>query len=259
VVEGDAALTPDIEVGLDEVEFYVSQGMYAEATETLRALVQAHPEHPLVLERWEEVQALAHAQGAPDDAFALAEKLAEEVQVQGGGDAHFEGADQMIDVETVFAQFKKGVERVVSADDADTHYDLGIAYKEMGLTDDAMNEFMVAAQAPRKQCLAQTMVGLCWMEKGDPRAAIPWFEQALGAPLRSDREEMGLFYELGNAYELIGDPARALEYFRLAERRDARFRDVAERVARLAAPQRAAATVPEMDDVDRAFEELMKG
>jgi tetratricopeptide (TPR) repeat protein len=123
-----------------------------------------------------------------------------------------------------------------------------------------MNEFMVAAQAPRKQCLAQTMVGLCLMENGDPGAAIPWFEQALSAPLRSDREEMGLFYELGNAYELTQDLAKALEYFRMAERRDAKFRDVQERVARLAQAAGARpSNVPEMDDVDRAFEELMKG
>jgi tetratricopeptide (TPR) repeat protein len=261
IVEGDGeGLAPDVEAGLDEVEFYVSQGMYNEALDSLRNLVEAHPEHPLVLERWEEVQALAHAQGGTDESFALAEKLAEEVQVQGAGDAQFAGADQMIDVETVFAQFKKGVERVVSADDADTHYDLGIAYKEMGLTDDAMNEFMVAAQAPRKQCLAQTMVGLCLMENGDPGAAIPWFEQALSAPLRSDREEMGLFYELGNAYELTQDLVKALDYFRMAERRDGKFRDVQERVARLAQAAGARpSNVPEMDDVDRAFEELMKG
>ena len=260
IVEGaeGGALTPDIESGLDEVEFYVSQGMYREALENLRILVQAHPTHPLVAERWDEVQALAQAQDGQDDSFALAEKLAEEVQVQGGGDAHFAGADQMIDVETVFAQFKQGVAKVVSADDADTHYDLGIAYKEMGLSDDAMNEFMVAAQAPRKQCLAQTMVGMCLMEKGDAAAAIPWFEQALTAPLRSDREEMGLFYELGNAFELLGDLGQAAEYFRMAERRDPRFRDVQERIARLAKGA-TATSVPEMDDVDRAFEELMKG
>lgn len=261
IVEGDAGgLAPDVEAGLDEVEFYVSQGMYNEALDSLRNLLAIHPEHPLVLERWEELQALAQAQSGADESFALAEKLAEEVQVQGANDAQFAGADQMIDVETVFAQFKKGVERVVSADDADTHYDLGIAYKEMGLTDDAMSEFMVAAQAPRKQCLAQTMVGLCLMEKGDPGSAIPWFEQALAAPLRSDREEMGLFYELGNACELTGNLATALEYFQMAERRDARFRDVQERIARLTPAAGAAANnVPEMDDVDRAFEELMKG
>jgi tetratricopeptide (TPR) repeat protein len=260
VVEGEAdGVAPDVEAGLDEVEFYVSQGMYNEALENLRVLLQMYPNHPLVLERWHEVEALAQAQGGQDESFALAEKLAEEVQVQGTGDAHFSGADQMIDVETVFAQFKKGVERVVSADDADTHYDLGIAYKEMGLTDDAMNEFMVAAQAPRKQCLAQTMVGLCLMEKGDPASAIPWFEQALHAPLRSDREEMGLFYELGNAYELTGNIQSALEYFQMAERRDAKFRDVQQRIARLASSSGQEQAIPEMDDVDRAFEELMKG
>jgi tetratricopeptide (TPR) repeat protein len=270
VIDEDAALVdgapqslaPDVEAGLDEVEFYVSQGLYPDAAETLKALLAQYPTHPLVLERWEEVQALAQAQAEDaDQSFALAEKLAEEVHsVQSDADQQYAGGEQMIDVETVFAQFKQGVAKVVSADDAETHYDLGIAYKEMGLTDDAINEFMVAAQAPRKQCLAQNMIGMCMLEKGDPAAAIPWFEQALTAPLRSDREEMGLFYELGNAYEFINDPIRALDYFRRAQNRDPRFRDVQERVRRLTPhASRSNATVPEMDDVDRAFDELLKG
>ncbi|MDP3278479.1 MAG: tetratricopeptide repeat protein [Deltaproteobacteria bacterium] len=252
-------LAADIEAGLDEVEFFVSQGLYIESLETLKNLLRVHPEHPLVLDRYDEVMALSQAQGEDDESFALAEKLAEEVQVQGVVDAHFAGADQMIDVETVFAQFKKGVERVVSADDADTHYDLGIAYKEMGLIDDAMSEFMVSAQAPRKQCLAQNMVGQCLMEKGDPASAIPWFEQALSAPLRSDREEMAIFYELGNAWELVNQPVTALQYFKMAQRREPSFRDVNARISRLDSSASVRGSVPEMDDVDRAFEELLKG
>lgn len=263
VVEGQPQeLAPDIEAGLDEVEFYVSQGLYPDAIETLKTLLGQYPTHPLVLERWEEVQALSQAQaGDVDQSFALAEKLAEEVHsVEADNAQQFAGGEQMIDVETVFAQFKQGVAKVVSADDAETHYDLGIAYKEMGLTDDAISEFMVAAQAPRKQCLAQNMIGMCMLEKGDMPAAIPWFEQALNAPLRSDREEMGLFYELGNAYEFVGNNVRALDYFRKAQARDPRFRDVQERVRKLT-PQstRSIATVPEMDDVDKAFDELLKG
>jgi tetratricopeptide (TPR) repeat protein len=261
-----AATGRDIEEGLDEAEFFVTQGLYDEARDTLTQLLEAHPGHPLIIERLEELEAMLQAQAAPaeDQSFALAEKLAEEVQnVQEASGAHFDDGGQMIDVETVFEQFKKGIEKTVSADDADTHYDLGIAYKEMGLTEDAVSEFNVAAQNPKRQCIAETMIGLCYMERNDVATAIEHFKRALQAAAKTDREEMGLYFELGNAYESVGDLSEAMYFFQKVEKRDPSFRNVHARVQRLAAHvnsgTRTQPNEPEMDDVDRAFDELLKG
>jgi tetratricopeptide (TPR) repeat protein len=256
----------DIEEGLDEAEFFVTQGLYDDARESLQTLLAAHPNHPLVIERLEELESLMQAQIAPEDdqTFALAEKLAEEVDhVQQASGPQFNDGGEMIDVETVFAQFKKGVDRVISPDDAETHFDLGTAYKEMGLLDDAINEFKISAQNPKKSTLAETMIGLCHMERGDLPAAIECFRRALQSPSKSEREELGLYFELGNAYETAGDLSEALYFLQKVEKRDPQFRGVRQRVQRISARVNSGARqqpgTAEMDDVDRAFDDLLKG
>jgi tetratricopeptide (TPR) repeat protein len=102
------------------------------------------------------------------------------------------------------------------------------------------------------------------MEKGDVHPAIEHFKQALVAPYRGDREEMALFFELGNAYEAVGEYGEALYFFQKVEKRDPKFRNVYQRVQRLAAHVKSGARQQlaqgaEMDEVDRAFDELLKG
>src|SRR6202035_4957334 len=65
----------------------------------------------------------------------------------------FAAASDQVDVEEVFAKFKEGVAKQIGADDAQSHYDLGVAYKEMGLVDDAAREFDTAARDPKLACM----------------------------------------------------------------------------------------------------------
>ncbi|MFO0604200.1 MAG: tetratricopeptide repeat protein [Polyangiales bacterium] len=252
----------EIEEGLDEAEFFVTQGLYDDARMALQELLQVHPNHPLVLERLEEVEQLAqmHAAGyeGSDPSYGLADKIAEEVENLNPFDGPTTG---QIDVETVLAQFKQGVGRTVSIEDCDTHYDLGIAYKEMGLLDDAIAEFKIATMNPARQCIGETMIGLSYMEKGDVPSALEHFKLGLQAPQRSEREELGLYYEMGAAYEAVGDLPEALYYFQKVDKRDLSFRNVRQRVQRL---QGALHGVPEghrppaRDEIDRKFDDLLK-
>jgi tetratricopeptide (TPR) repeat protein len=95
--------------------------------------------------------------------------------------------------------------------------------------------------------------------------AIEHFKRALQAPTKSDREEMGLYFEVGNACEVMGDLSEALQYFLKVEKRDPTFRGVRQRVQRLSAqlqPAPSRSRIPqnaEMDEVDRAFDDLFKG
>ena len=260
------ASAAEIEEVLDEAEFYVAQGLFDEARATLTDTLTSHPGHPLVLEKLQEVEEAAaghaeHVASLPpasdeDDAFLLAEKLAEELNPV---EEHATAGD-MLDVDQVFAQFKKGVEEQIGLEDSDTHFDLGIAYKEMGLLDDAVHEFQLAMSNPQKECLAHTMVGLCFVEKGAIADAIGHFKKGLYCDTKTDREELGLYFELGVAYELLHDPKEALYYFQKVQKRDATFRNVLARIRALAqprAPQPAAAAESGPDDVDRAFDDLM--
>jgi tetratricopeptide (TPR) repeat protein len=100
-----------------------------------------------------------------------------------------------------------------------THYNLGLAYSEMELVDEAVEEFQVAASlvapsdgTPRYlQCC--NLLGHCFMKKGMPRVAATWFKKGLDAPGHTEDEYQALRYELGTAYEQMGELDRAIETF----------------------------------------------
>ncbi|HBQ17894.1 MAG TPA: hypothetical protein DEF51_44495, partial [Myxococcales bacterium] len=99
---------------------------------------------------------------------------------------------------------------------------------------------------------------LCHVEKGEVSEAISHFKKGLYADTKTDREELGLYFELGNAYELLHDPKEALYYYQKVQKRDPGFRDVERRIQNLASPSAPTALAPaEQDDIDRAFDDLM--
>jgi pilus assembly protein FimV len=258
--EGEEGGGGEVEEILDEAEFFLAQGMYSEARSSLSDALDEFPNHPLLVDKLREID---EAEGAGaldvedegDQSFELAERLAEEL-----GDAG-EGDTEQIDVETVFAQFKKGVAETVGADDIDTHFDLGIAYKEMGLIDDAVQEFLLCTTVPERECMAHTMIGLCNVERGNLADAIVHFKKGLAAAHKSEREELGLYFEIGHAHELKGEASEAILCYEKVKKRDPNFRGVDERIRALSKPRAHVAEQPmggTMDDVDRAFDDLLR-
>jgi tetratricopeptide (TPR) repeat protein len=111
-----------------------------------------------------------------------------------------------------------------------------------------------------RQCIGEMMIGLCFMEKGDVAGAIASFRRGLQATQRTEHEELGLYYEMGTAYEYAGDSSEALYYLQKVEKRDPTFRNVRSHLQRLLArsvPPPPSLT-PALEDLDRAFDELVK-
>ncbi|HEY2944623.1 MAG TPA: tetratricopeptide repeat protein, partial [Vicinamibacteria bacterium] len=133
----------------------------------------------------------------------------------------------------IFKEFKKGVDKQLGKEDYDTRYNLGIAYKEMGLLDEAIAEFQLAAKDEARLLECSSMLGICFMEKGMPKLAVKWFEKGLQAPGRSEEEYAGLRYDLAMAYEADGETKKALSLFTDLYGQDANFRDVAAKVREL--------------------------
>ena len=138
----------------------------------------------------------------------------------------------------IFKEFKKGVDKQLGKEDYDTRYNLGIAYKEMGLVDEAIAEFQLAAKDVNRLLECSSMLGICFLEKGMPKLAVKWFEKGLAAPDRSEEEYQGLRYDLATAYEAGGEVDRALQIFTDLYGQDSTFRDVATRVRELRAALR---------------------
>ena len=250
----------DLEQILEEADFYIAQGLLEDARATLQDALSVFPGNLLIEDKLREVADSAQhlrLEEAPDASFSLAQKLADELGTDGEEEAQEIGSD-VLDVDRVFSQFKKGVAEQVDADDSETHFDLGIAYKEMGLLDDAIAEFNLARINPRRECTAYTMIGLCFLEKNQVPEAIAHFKKGLYSETKTEREELGLYFELGSAYTAIRDAKEALFYFQKVQKRDPQFRHVADRIAALGALQPAVReAAPAIDDVDRAFDDLM--
>lgn len=183
---------------------------------------QPEPDEPLVMPDEDE------------DLRSIAEALEAELALPDGEPiAREEDAEQAF--EEVFSTFQERVAEQVAADDYRTHYDLGIAYKEMGLVDEAIREFEVATGGGELRRDACTMVALCHRDVARPDEAAQWYRQALECVDGETDPPCDLLYELAEALLDSGDTAAALAEFRDLLELDSTFRDVEQRVSELEA------------------------
>jgi tetratricopeptide (TPR) repeat protein len=119
-----------------------------------------------------------------------------------------------------------------STGDYETHYNTGLAYREMGMLDQAVEELQaaIALVAPHDgtarylQCC--NLLGHCFMQKNMPRPAAMWFKKGMDTPGHTEDEYQALRYELGTAYEQMGDLERAIEIFSEVYGMDVNYRGV---------------------------------
>jgi pilus assembly protein FimV len=224
-----SAELPDIGSELDEIEFFLSERLFDEATTALDDLSGKHPADARVMAlmvRLEELQSAAEEPPPPppEKPADISADIGEELD--GGAGA--------ADIESVLSKVKVNIEKQVAASDYSTHYDLGIAYREMGLFEDAIREFETAAGDPARAVSCKQMIGICYagLERFDE--AIDTFKAGLAIKGVPRQEQMGMLYELGRVYEAMGKSDDALVCFAKIQARDPGFADVASRIATLA-------------------------
>jgi tetratricopeptide (TPR) repeat protein len=257
-----AAVPPSFEdrEELNEAEFLIDQGLLDEAQDVLEALRLDAVGDGGLLARLSQLQRRvddARGTGDSEPAIGIPEpEEAESTAVNSLPDEDFQYS-----VQDVLSEFKKGVSRTVRPEDFETHYDLGIAYREMGLLDEAIGEFRTAlsragGQPKEGDCLG--MIGLCLANKGAFREAADTFERALGVKAIRPEAAKSLHFEIGLAREAMGDLDGAREAFERVARLDSGFRNVAECLARLsregAIPEKANpsdAAAPEEESAKR--------
>jgi len=156
-----------------------------------------------------------------------------------------EAATESGPLKEVFDEFRAELGEMGAEDeDLETHYNLGIAFREMGLLEEAIGEFQKVAKANDRgkafryamQC--STLLGLAFMEKSQPNIAAIWYERALNTPGIDSESKLALRYDLGVAQESAGDLDAALKSFSQVYAVNIDYRDVAERIASLQKPAR---------------------
>ncbi len=138
-----------------------------------------------------------------------------------------------VSLEEIFRDFKKGVEQQLSPEDFETHYNLGIAYKEMGLTDEAIGEFQLAAKDPLHAVECCAMLGLCFLEKGLPQLAVKWYRKGLETIGIKEDDRLGIQYALAGVHEQVGDREAAYRTYLEIFGANAGYRDVPDRLKEL--------------------------
>jgi len=168
--------------------------------------------------------------GDPEEREQTTRFIVEEKEPTGDEDRDF--ADML-------AHFRQKVAENIEAEDSASHYDLGLAFKEMGLIDEAIAEFQVALRGGASPLATLEVLGQCFVEKGQYPVASRVLERALRLPDVADAELVGVLYQLGRSHEAMGNPAQAVELYERVLSVDIRFRDAARRAEALRGAGRA--------------------
>lgn len=262
---------------LESVDFYIAQGYADIAIDTLDLLERQFGSHPDIDLRRRQL-ATANGSEASVNEFAAGEVTGNESQFVFDAPVPEEPAAEFGDFEfatigtiagddfaapipeislpaappapgldaglaEIFEEYRVSAESDDDGGNGDyeTHYNLGLAYKEMDLFEEALEEFQVAAGlvspddgTPRYlQCC--NLLGHCFMQKGVPQLAVKWFNKGFNTPTASEDERQALRYELAAAYEQVGDFNRAIDLFTEVYGINVSYRGVKERLRELKA------------------------
>ncbi len=236
----------ELESLLGDIDFQLDYGSPEEAKLEIEAALRQFPEHPDLMDRLQHaetaLQKLGHA--APASAldeselsasfFDLTDVLGTALMDAGEGEEMHDTTDVVEKIQSVdelFSAFREGVEKQVKGDDYDTHYNLGIAYKEMMLIDPAIEEFKIAMRDPERTLECCSMLSICEQARGGLDQAVDWLHQGIEAPGFPPEDSIGLRYDLAEILLQQGHQALALETFRQVYDMDPDYRDVAARLA----------------------------
>jgi len=195
--------------------------------------------------------------GFLDLADELRKELAEEIELP----EEVPAAEGPVTFEEVFAEFKKGIAETLGEGEYETHYNLGIAYKDMGLYDDAIKEFEMGARDPGLAQDSLSLMAMCFTEKKDFDSAV----KTLGVALETANEEnrIGLNYQLGEVQERTKDYQAAYASYESVKALDPTFEGLDAAIERISGFLVAGAPdvdigVPLEGDLDDMLTDLIK-
>lgn len=223
-----------LEQELESIDYYISQEYYDLALKSLEVLEGEFGTRP-------EIESVRKTLGG----VSVQQKVGEinSPETANGSENLKTHVPKITLEEDDFSRFKSdlNLEEPEEAEegDYDTYYHLGIAYKEMGLIEDAVREFQDAVKlvspndGTRRLLLCCNMLGHCFMEKNMPNLALVWYQRCLETANLTEEEKQGLYYEIANALEVAGEMEKAVGYFEKIYATDVEYRDVGKRLKKL--------------------------
>ena len=241
-----AEIDEELESTLSDIDFQLDYGSPEEAKIEIETALDLYPNHPELLSRLDMAEDALRRLGREagteskmeaEEAhsfFDLTDVLGDALMESGEGEEMHDATnvvEKIQSVDELFNAFREGVEQQVKGDDYDTHYNLGIAYKEMMLLEPAMEEFKKAMLDPERTLECCSMLSICELEQGNQEAAAGWLRQGIQAPGWPPEDAVGLRYDLGEILAQQGRGAEALEQFQAVYELNPEYREVADKLA----------------------------
>ncbi|MBN2071440.1 MAG: tetratricopeptide repeat protein [Candidatus Krumholzibacteriota bacterium] len=172
------------------------------------------------VEEWEIPSSEEDIEGGGRSAATLAEDLSDIIEQE----------DAEIENEASVRNIVEDITSDVEEDDFKSHYDLGMAYIEMGLFDDALKELQISSRSEQLQLQSLEMIGQCFIEINNPRLAVKQLQRGLELTGMANGDNLGIHYNLGLAHEALGEMDKAREHFEEVYIVDVTFRDISEKM-----------------------------
>lgn len=258
----DSVAQVDIHADLEEADFYLQQGLLEEAEQVSQRLTSTHPDHRGVLHLQQQIDQrrdMSSSQSVPDvviEGVSQADEVSADLDLceiefsldESGSDESFDFNDNTADIENSIdelqvesatetgpelADSQRGVVTVISDDDTESSYNLGIAYKEMGLLDDAIAEFDKAINSPTRKLDCLSLKAACYVDQQKFDEAETVLTLGLSDSMLTIKDQIVLYYETGLLYEAWHRYADALSSFQIVAENDPQFRSVTVKISEL--------------------------
>jgi len=120
----------------------------------------------------------------------------------------------------IIKEFQDGIDSAVPIDDFNTHYDLGIAYLEMGLYRESLSEFEQVLKSPDFRMKAREMLGRCCLHLERYDEAEDHFRKGLSTTAGDLKSSVGFHLAIADVYRATGRNSQAEKELAAASKLD---------------------------------------
>lgn len=187
-----------LEMSLAQADLYVEQGLLRNARRILENLRISFPDEPRIGQKLDSISNVS-SQAKVDEILQRVEKVSAEETKLFGKKAYF-------------------------------RFNLGIAFLEQGLIDEAIEEFKLASKDKSRTVECYTVISNCYRQKKDFQEATKWLKKALKIAEEGSDWFFALKYELASLYEDLKEVEMALDLYNEIKKWNSEYKDVAKKI-----------------------------
>jgi tetratricopeptide (TPR) repeat protein len=190
----------------------LAREMFADAKVQFQRVLAFDPQNAKAQSRLRRLNTIAEVKDVGYGGLAPSTREVEGAQVVVRDDDKNPTSQSTLNLSQILDEFRAAVVHRIPENDSQSHYDLGMTYKEMGLLEEAVREFQISSQNEGNRPASLDIMGECYLLLSQFDRAAEVLENVLAESGGNAPVHM----RLGKAYEALGDWDRAEEEYHRA-------------------------------------------